>query len=489
MSDRLKATTKIGFGMGDIFGGGSMIIVGTLYLVFLTDVLHINAALAGIILFLSKAWDAVSDPLMGMISDRTQTRFGRRRPYFLAGIVLIFVAFALLWWPVNFSQEAARFAFALFAYVFFSTVITMVMVPYNALAAELTLDYHERASLVSVRMVFSMVSTLVCAVIPLEIIKVVPDRAMAYRMMGIVFGLFFALPFIATFFSTHERSDFQTAQPQIDFRRLIEPFRIRAFRNVLLMYLFAFLAIDIVEAILIYYMTYYIGRGSDTNFMLGALLIAQVASIPAYNLLMKRYSKRAAYLIGGTMWTALMMVSVLIAPKTSSVLLYAFAAAVGLGTGGVIVAVYAMFPDLPDVDELVTGLRREGVYSGLMTFLRKLSSAVALFLISQVIALAGYLPPLSTTVNGVTKDVLRTQPPAFLLAVRLLFALVPAALLVASLYHGYRYPLSPKLHDRLRLYLVGRRADTANAGRDTAEEAALTNALVSKALASSAGDL
>jgi MFS family permease len=100
-SEKLSLSTKLGYGAGDLFGGGAMTIIGFYYLYFLTDIVKISPALAGIAFLVSKIWDAVSDPLMGMISDRTRTRFGRRRPYFLAGIILIFIAFFLMWFPVS----------------------------------------------------------------------------------------------------------------------------------------------------------------------------------------------------------------------------------------------------------------------------------------------------------------------------------------------------------------------------------------------------
>ena len=157
--EKLSLKTKIGFGVGDIFGGGSMMIIGFYYLYFLTDVMLLSPSLAGTAFLVSKVWDAVTDPVMGIISDRTRTRFGRRRPYFLAGIVLIFLSFFAMWYPVDFAKEMHRFIYILAAYVFFSTVITMVMIPYNALVPELTPDYNERTSLTTFRIFFSGLSS------------------------------------------------------------------------------------------------------------------------------------------------------------------------------------------------------------------------------------------------------------------------------------------------------------------------------------------
>ncbi len=184
---------------------------------------RINPGLAGTAFLVSKIWDAVTDPFEGVLTDRTRTRFGRRRPYLLAGIPFIFLSFFLMWYPVSFASEAGRFAWVLAAYLFFSTVISLVMTPYSALAAELTLDYHERGSLMSWRILFSSVSSLVCAVAPLEIVRLFADVRTGWMAMAVVFGLFFALPFVAVFLlhagAARVPAAAQLVQPARDLRR------------------------------------------------------------------------------------------------------------------------------------------------------------------------------------------------------------------------------------------------------------------------------
>jgi len=149
--EKLGFRQKLGFGLGDIFGGGSGIVIGFYYLYFLTDVVRIDPALAGTVLFISRIYDAITDPLEGILADRTRTRLGRRRPYLIAGAPLVLLSFFLLFYPVDFADPTTRFVFVLAAYLFFSTVVSIVMLSYNALQAEMTLDYHERASLSSFR--------------------------------------------------------------------------------------------------------------------------------------------------------------------------------------------------------------------------------------------------------------------------------------------------------------------------------------------------
>ncbi|MCP4131512.1 MAG: MFS transporter [bacterium] len=453
--NKLKLSTKIGYGLGDIYGGGALMIMGFYYLKFLTDVVLISPILAGVVVFASRAWDAVSDPVMGIISDRTRTRFGRRRPFFLAGVVLIFLSFFLLWYPVNFDKEMHRFIYMLLAYIFFSTVITMVMVPYNALAPELTPDYNERSSLMSIRLFFSQFSSLVCAVVPMEIIKAFPeDEKKGYVVMAIVIGLFFAIPFIATFFSTSEKEQFRKDLPPINVKKTFtEPFKTPTFVHVLFMYLFAFVAMDIVMTVTTYYMDYYLKRGPETDYVLGVLVVLQVIALPIFYSLSKKVGKKKTYLAAAGSWALFMFFGFLVTDQAHISFIYIFAGLVGFGTGGLILAVYSIFTDVPDVDELYSGERREGLYSSLFTFLRKMSTALGILILSVVMQVAGFVKPVEKMINGKLVTIKQAQSPEFLMALRVLIVVLPIFFLIAAIYNARRFSLTPELHGRLKDHL------------------------------------
>src|SRR5512137_871302 len=136
-SEKLTFWQKLGYGMGDFYGGGAGTLISFFYLVFLTDVIRISPGLAGTVILISKFYDAITDPFEGVISDRTRTKLGRRRPYLLAGIPLVFISFFVLFYPVTYSSEIARFAYVLASYLFYSTIISIVLLNYSALQAEL----------------------------------------------------------------------------------------------------------------------------------------------------------------------------------------------------------------------------------------------------------------------------------------------------------------------------------------------------------------
>lgn len=183
-SEKLSLRTKIGFGLGDIYGGGSGVVISFYYLYFLTDVIRINPALAGTAFLISKLYDAVTDPFEGILTDRTRTPLGRRRPYLLAGIGLVFLSFLLMWYPVAFQSEGLRFLYVILTYLFLSTVVSIVMTAYNALASELTLDYHERTSVSSIRIFFSTFSSILRRSCRLKSSSWLPTRAPATSGWG-----------------------------------------------------------------------------------------------------------------------------------------------------------------------------------------------------------------------------------------------------------------------------------------------------------------
>jgi len=454
-SEKLSWWTKIGYGLGDIYGGGAGVIISFYYLIFLTDVVRITPALAGTVILISKVYDSITDPFEGLLADRTRTKLGRRRPYLLIGIPLIFLSFFALFYPYNAASEMARFTSVIVSYLFFSTIVSIVMLNYNALHSEITLDYNERSSLSSIRIFFSTVASIIAALVPLEIVKAFEDVHTGYIVMGLAFGIFFALPFIATVAAVKERPEFQKPPEPFDWKlAFIEPFKNRTFVYTLAMYLFAFVAIDTVSTIVAYFVKYYLQRSGEVSYVNGALLVAQVVSLPFYVALSKRTSKVRGYIIGLVIWAAALVFSFLLAPGNLSFLVYVFAAVVGLGTGGIVVMIYAIFPDIPDVDELASGKRREAIYSALVTFIRKFSSAFAIFAVSNVIGWAGYVPPVQETIDGATKLIEQPQTDTFLLVLRLIFMLLPMVLLAFAFFFALRFPLTPELHQRLNRYLA-----------------------------------
>ena len=456
--EKISFWRKVGYGLGDIYGGGYNIIVSFYYLIFLTDVVRLNPALAGTVILLSKVYDAITDPFEGVISDRTRTRLGRRRPYLLAGIPLIFLSFFGLFYPVNFADETSRFIFVICTYLFFSTIVSIVMLNYNALQSEMTLDYNERTGLSTARLVFSALSAMLCALVPMEIVKAFPDIRQGYIVMGLVVGAFFALPFIFTVWAVQEREEFQKPPEKFSLRdTLIEPFGVRSFVITLLIFALASVAADTVSSVMVYFMKYHMLRGDEANIAAGVMLITQVGALAVFARYAKRTSKQRTLIVGISIWMLAMVSSILLGPQSPGWGVYVFAVAVGIGLGGYYVSIYSIMPDLPDVDELRSGERREGIFGALITLVRKASGAIGIFIVSNVLARAGYVKPVQEIIEGATKLIDQPQSDEFILVLRVVFFAAPLVLLSLVIFFATRLPITPETHARLRKFLAIRR--------------------------------
>jgi sugar (glycoside-pentoside-hexuronide) transporter len=445
------------FAAGDMFGGGAQLIISFYYLIFLTDVVKIRPILAGTVILVSKIWDAVSDPLMGFITDNTRTRWGRRKPYFLVGFFSIIASFFLLWYPFSHHNEIVKFAYVLFAYILYSTVSTMVMIPYAAMSSEITTDYNERNVVNGTRLLFSQISSLLCAVLPIEIVKLAGDERAGYMAMALSFGILFSIPFILIFFFTKERVALHTEKIPFNLSTLIAPFKVRTFRILITIYLFAFLSMDVVSTVFAYYMNYYLKRPGELNYVLGAMLITQISMIPFVIKLSNAIGKAKTFMVSTLIWGCGIIFIALLQPNWPQWTIYANAVLMGMGIIGCIVTPWTMYPDVTDVGELAFGRRNAGSFGGIMTFMRKFSSAVGIFIVSFILEASGYLEPQVQVISGNAKKVMMEQPQSVITALKIIVAAFPFVLLFITFNMAKRYPLDKEIHEKLNKYLEFKR--------------------------------
>lgn len=463
-TSKLPLITKLSYGLGDVYGGGATTIISMYYLFFLTDVIRISPALAGTAFLISKIWDAITDPFMGIISDNTRTKLGRRRPYFLAGIFLIFISFALMWLPLNLQGNALKFIYVIMTYLLFSTVYTIVWVPYNSIASELTDDYDERTKLSTYRMIFSNVAGILAGTLAKDIFvdTLYPNAPKTgFFVMAIAFGLLFALPYIMTFLFCKEKIDYNNL-PKIKIDGIkslvrdyfLEPFKLKPFRNIMLMY-FGFMAQDAVMALAIYYLTYYLGISSMMTLLIPVYLF-MLLTIPFIDVISKKIGKKKTYMLGCILWIMAFILIPFISATTPTYIIFLFGALFGAAAAAIQVMVFAMFPDIPDADELFSKQRREGLYSGIFAFLRKAGGAVVMFLIGNSIQWAGYRAPVDIEVNGVIETVNQIQTPEFLRALIIIFISIPVVFIIIAFISCKFYKLTKDVQDNIKKVLNSR---------------------------------
>lgn len=466
MERKVKLRNYLAYGVGDFLGGGSLVIIGTFLLFFLTEVVGMAPLYAGLVFALGKVWDAISDPLMGYISDRTRSRFGRRRFFFLIGMIPSGVFFALLWVPVNIETQLGLFFYYLMLYIFFNTSYTILMVPYTALNAEMSLDYKTRSRLSGFKQFLSGFSSGVCSIGAQPIISYFADEATGFMVMGMIFALFFSLPYIAVFFGTWEaRTDYGKVEKQSlaqIFKSFFSVFYNRSFRLHVIMYVSGFAGLDTVMALFMYFLTFYIGNPDLLPVLMASLFVSQGIAMPIHIKIGNIWGKGKAYMLGAVLWMIGMVIAYSYTPETPVYIMAAGAVVIGFGMAGVTVMPWAILPSVTDVDILITGEKRAGTYSGMMTLLRKIVNGLVAFFVGIALTWIGFE-------SG------QTQTPETQQSLRALFALLPITFVFIGLLASFKFRITPKTHQIMmdeigRLESGGSKADVEAEARRVCED-------------------
>lgn len=372
---KIKIWNYIAYGAGDLYGGGAFFLVTTFSMYYLINVIGMHPVLAGLIPAIGKIWDAISDPLMGYISDRTpQNRFGKRRVWFLISIIPIAVTFALIWFPTEIADQAGKFAFYTLAYIFFFTVATISYVPYAALAAEMTQDSKERNSLSGTRILFSFISTLLAGVLAKPIINLFGQDKMGYFVMGIVFSLIFALPWITLYLGTWEIPELQNKSKnnRSFLANFFSLFKNRSCRIHIIMYVCSYGTLDIFMSWIMFYLVDYLDKEAYFVVAQGALLLTMIAMLPLYVKIANKKGHAVSYLIGLSLFVLGMIFMSFQTPNMHVGYLIANVILLGAGISAGCLIPHALLAFVTDIDRLITNEERAGTYSAAMTLTRKL---------------------------------------------------------------------------------------------------------------------
>jgi GPH family glycoside/pentoside/hexuronide:cation symporter len=452
----LSLWTKLAYGAGDMGAGMTANLIAFSFLIFLTEVAGINPLAAGTVLLIGKIWDAVNDPLVGVLSDRTQTRWGRRYPWILLSAVPFGLTFFLMW-LVPGGSSGFRFWYYVITSILFQIFFTTANLPYTTLTAELTQDYDERTDLTSFRLGFSLLGAISALALGLVVTSQIEDETLQYAVLGGTCALVSVIPLLVCVFGTYGHAQkAQTIATQASpglsdaempfFEQLRIAFHNRAFLYVVGIYLFAWLALQITASIIPFYVTFWMGLDS---YFLPALLVQGTAIVMMWpcNLLSRRLGKQGIFFVGIGIWLVVQLGLFFLQPGQVG-LLYALCVVASFGVATAYVVPWAMLPDVIELDELQTGKRREGVFYAFMTLLQKMGLAGGLFLVGAALEWSGFLAEQTT------------QPKSALLAIRAFMGPVPLLLLCCALVLCYFYPITRAVHGEILLKLTEQRRAT-----------------------------
>ena len=316
--------------------------------------------------------------------------------------------------------------------------------------AEMASDFKSRSKLITIRMLFSQGGMLLGAVLPLTIVNLfVSSPCTGYLIMATVFGLIFSLPWIFVFKGTYESErKWEEKQPMTikaiskkiakDFGSTVKN---KSLRIHSAMYITAYVSMDIFNALLIYFIRDYLGMYGKYQILLGIVVIIQMLSLFVVMKLVNRLGNAQTYRIHATVWIVAIIGLFLINPNVPVWLVLAIGAVVGFGLSGCVMTPYNMLAFVVDADEMITTKRREGIYAGMMTFLRKIAQALALFLVGLGLDYVGYQKPIN--------DVIQQQSVSTLDGIRMMFFIAPLILLVIGIISSFRFKITPHNHEIL----------------------------------------
>lgn len=475
---------SIAFGVTDMMGGGYGALVGAYLMFFFTTFCDLSPLEAGSIIGLAKVVDSITSIIMGKLSDsfwktKLGRKFGRRHFFLLIGSPLILVVYSALWVPTG------GYVYYLVAYCLVEIVVTMIMIPYETLPSEMTTDYNSRSKMSTTRMFFSGAITSVVTLVGGIIISIMGDKnAYAYTAIGIFWAIVFAIAVMVTYKFTWERpiSEIQAGltdeQKQTTNKNIFVMFwdavvsyfstlKVKAFRQHMYLYLLGVTAQDLFSGAFVYFIVFGYGLSTSTASWLLSLGIIGLPLTPVNYWLFTRLGARKCYVFYFSMVIlGLAAYYVMYLMNLSNGMLIA---ALGIVStvylffkGGAYSIPWNVFPFIPDVDEIITGQRREGEFAAMMGFIRKLTSGLASVFLGWILAESGFK-------SGAT-----TQPTSAIQAIMYTMVFIVGGLTLVALILAITFKLDAKTHAVLideinRLKSGGKKSDVTPDTKKTVE--------------------
>jgi len=418
---------------------------------FYTDVVGINVMLLGYILFSVRIFDAVTDPVIGYLSDRTQTRFGRRRPFIAVGAVFTALTMFFLFNPPQTSPSAETVWFGVFVYALF-LFWTVVTVPYESLGPEITFDYHERTSLFGMRDGFLIAGTLAAASAPALVqgLFELPDDATGERAKFFWISILYVPLLIGTAWwcvlAIKERP-IQTVPSSLGlFSGVRQVARNRPFVILLVAYTISAIGNNLPATLILFYVQYVL-RSDLADFFLLLYFVSGILFLPGWIFIARHTGKKLAWIASMAINSGAFIGVFFLGP--GDVWMYGVLVFLsGIGFGATLALPSAIQADVIDYDELLTGDRREGQYIGWWSISKKLAAAVGIGAGLAALGMAGYTP-----------NAEQTQRVQWVL--RMLYAFVPSLFNLLGLLVALAYPISDQVHAKIREAIEKKRAGEA----------------------------
>lgn len=448
---RLPLRTKIMYGAGDIGVALSGSAIGTYLLFFYTDVAGLGVGLAGLVSGIARFWDAIVDPPMGYLSDKTRSRFGRRRFWIGIAAIPLGVSVFLLFSPPLALDQWGLFAWMLVTYLVTYLFLTMFWTPYYALGAELSDDPDERTQIVAIRQMFLYLGLVAGGFMPFLALHFGGARQ-GYGHVAAIFGVLAAGSILLAVLGARERPAAATAPASFGnfWSGVKGSLSNRPFRILLLTFVLMSIGGGVNGAVSIFALIYWLGfTEGEIGLLVPTILASAVVALPFWTFLSRRFGKNRA-LTTLCLYMAVVFTAVyFLTPYKPFV--WAVLVLQGFGMAGFVIT-GSLLADVLDHDELTTGEQRGGAFFGFWTFANKFGAGVGPPVVGGILWLAGYLPN-------------QTQSEQVIEVMRLLYGPAAALFFVGGAVIFHRFPLTRAVHLEIHAEIHRRRA-----ARETADD-------------------
>lgn len=437
MAKAISNKIRAAYGIGDyaicLYWSG----VGLYLLYFYTDVVGISPLYAGWIYAIGITWDAITDPFMGFIAERTRSKWGSYRPFIIFGSVPLALSFVLLFWVPPF-EGTFLFIFLLLVNIFHRSCFTIVSVPYSSLTARITDDSDERTKLTTARMLAASFGTfsISAAGFPIVLFFGSGNESTGFLFLGLISGSIAILILAITVYFVKERTFDPVNQINANFKLIAKsvsqnyPFWI-VFSSILILGSTALM----FNNNLIYFVKYSLDLHDYQGLILGTSGGFTLLAIPFWALLALRLGKRNSWLIA-MVWLLIGFLAFYFYPTQSLSELLIILAFLGFGNGATGVLFWSMLPDTIEYGEWKTGIRTESSLYGFMTFAQKGAIGISALLLGIILTNIGFIPN-------------ETQSQETLDSLKMVMSWVPISGVILSLVMVIFYPINKSFHAKL----------------------------------------
>ena len=435
----MQRRQTIGYAVGD-FGINLYFISAMTYLLFFyTDVMGLSATAAAGVMALARVVDAITDPLMGLIAERTRTRFGRLRPWLILGALPLALITVLTFTVPDLDAEG-KLWWAYTTYLLFGVLYTVVTIPYSALTASLTDDYAARTQISTWRMACAFSGGFAVSVGTMPFVGLFDDPATGFQALMCMFAVIATGLLVITFATTKERVTTPVEQHLSAKQSMRAVFLNPPLLVVIGIFCCGMLSFTMRQTLTVYYFSYNLQRPDLVPLFFGATLLVMLVGLVSVPALASRYGKSGA-LIFGAWLTIAACLGFYLTPPDELVGVFFWGCLIALGGTPVAVLGWAMIPDTVEYAQWKLGVRADGSIYAMASFFQKLAKAIGGAGVALALGLAGYIAN-------------EPQSPSTLARIHEMFTLIPLGLMLLLIVLARAHPLDEKAHQRIKQALA-----------------------------------